>query len=99
MNVLIELILFLFSLWLTSKMGKTEEIEEQETKLIEKHIETVFCRTEKIQGMIYVWELKTNTFLIQGKSMEEDIVPFFVKHYPGKRILFTENPDDQEARA
>ena len=79
-------------------MGKTEEIEEQQAKLIEENIETIFCRTEKIQNMIYVWELKTNTFLVQGKDMKE-IVKFFVKHYPGKRILFTENPDDQEARA
>jgi lipoate synthase len=99
MNALIELILFLFSLWLTSKIGKTEEIEEEQANLIQENIETVFCRTEKVQDMIYVWELKTDTFLVQGRSMEKDIVPFFVKHHPNKRILFTENPDDQEARA
>ena len=98
MNALIELILFLFSLWLTSKMRKTEEIEEEQKKLIEENLETVFCRTEKVQDMIYVWELHTDTFLVQGKDMEKDIVPFFVKHYPGKRILFMENPNDQEAR-
>ena len=97
MNALIELILFLFSLWLTSKMGKTEEIEEEQRKLIEENIETVFCRTEKVQDMIYVWELNTDKFLTQARSMNE-IVHFFVKYYPGKRILFTENPDDQEAR-
>jgi hypothetical protein len=97
MNSLIELILFIFSLWLTSKMGKTEEIEEEQKKLIEENIETVFCRTEKVQDMIYVWELNTDKFLTQARSMDK-IVQFFVKHYPGKRILFTENPDDQEAR-
>jgi hypothetical protein len=47
--------------------------------------------------MIYVWELNTDKFLTQARSMNE-IVQFFVKYYPGKRILFTENPDDQEAR-
>ena len=94
---MIELILFLFSLWLTTKIGKGEEIEEQQRKLIEENIETIFCRMEKVQDMIYVWELKTDTFLVQARSMDE-IVQFFVKHYPGKRILFTENPDDQEAR-
>jgi lipoate synthase len=99
MNALIEFILFLFSLWLTSKMKKTEEIEEEQKKLIKENLEIVFCRTEKVQDMIYVWELKTDTFLVQGRSMEKDIVPFFVKHYPNKKILFTENPDDQEARA
>ena len=99
MNALIEILLFLLSLWFTSKMGKTEEIEEEQRRLIEEEtLETVFCRTEKVQDMIYVWELHTDTFLVQGKDMEKDIVPFFVKHYPGKRILFTENPNDQEAR-
>lgn len=78
-------------------MGKTEEIEEQQKKLIEENIETVYCRIEKVQDMIYVWELNTDTFLVQARSMDE-IVPFFVKQYPGKRILFTENRDDQEAR-
>ena len=71
-------------------------VKEIEEKIIDE-MNTVFCRTEKIGEMIYVWELKTGKFLIQSKSMQE-IIEFFVEKYPGQRVLFTENPNDKKTR-
>lgn len=50
--------------------------------------ETILLRTECIESQIYVWNSQTNTFMTQGKSVE-DIIKFFVKYHPGKRFVFT----------
>ena len=73
-----------------------KNVEEIEEKIID-NMNTIFCRVEKIGEIIYVWELRTNKFLIQSSNMDE-IVDFFMKKYPGKRVLFTENPNDEKAR-
>lgn len=97
MNILIELILTLLAVWFTSKYGSQQE-QEQIDEEIQKPIDILLCHAEKIHGKIYVWEKETNRFLIQANTMEE-IVSFFMKNYPNKKILFTDNPDDQKARA
>lgn len=70
--------------------------EELEEKLIDS-VNTIFCRVEKIGEIIYVWDLRTNKFLIQSNDMDK-IVDFFMQKYPGKKVLFTENPNDKKAR-
>lgn len=90
--MLFEIIISIIIALLFGKRN-AEEIEE---KIIES-MNTVFCRTEKIDEMIYVWELKTGKFLIQSKNMKE-IIEFFAEKYPGKTVLFTENPNDKKTR-
>ena len=54
----------------------------------DEELETILLKTECIENQIYVWNSQTNTFVTQGKSVE-DIIKFFVKYHPRKRIVFT----------
>jgi hypothetical protein len=62
-------------------------------KLEEEYLNTlkppIVCNTEFIGSQIYVWNKETNTFLIQGKTMEE-IVEYFTKNHPGRKIILVE---------
>lgn len=54
----------------------------------DEELETILLKTECIENQIYVWNSQTNTFMTQGNSVE-DIIKFFVKYHPRKRIIFT----------
>lgn len=54
----------------------------------DEELETILLKTECIENQIYVWNSQTNKFMTQGKSVE-DIIKFFVKYHPRKRIIFT----------
>ena len=54
----------------------------------DEELETILLKTECIENQIYVWNSQTNTFMTQGNSVE-DIIKFFVKYHPRKRIVFT----------
>lgn len=58
--------------------------------------EVILLKTECIEGQIYVWNSQTNAFLAQGKSIE-DVLKFFVEHYPGKKFIFAGEINEQSA--
>lgn len=59
-----------------------KEFEEEINKL-----KILICFTETHNNIIYVWEKENNTFLTQGKDMEE-VVQYFVKNHPNTKVLF-----------
>lgn len=52
----------------------------------------IICNTELINNQIYVWNKETDTFMIQGKSME-DIVEYFTQNFPGRKIVLVEKKE------
>jgi hypothetical protein len=73
---------------------KKEEPKEQGGELIEHEYlnsikPPIICNTELIDNQIYVWNKETETFMIQGKSME-DIVKYFTQNFPGRKIVLVE---------
>jgi hypothetical protein len=49
--------------------------------------EVIVCRTECVNNQIFVWNIKDDTFIGQGKSVEE-IIKIFMTRYPNSNMRF-----------
>jgi len=58
-----------------------------ETKPQIKEQEIIVCRTECFNNQIFVWNIKDDTFIGQGKSVEE-IIKIFMTRYPISNMRF-----------
>ncbi len=94
--------LFLTVLFILSRIRirvvKEEPIEKQGGELIETEYlnsmkPPIICNTEFINNQIYVWNKETQTFMIQGKTMEE-IVEYFTQNHPGRKIVLVEKKNN-----
>jgi hypothetical protein len=63
------------------EVNKFQDLEFQEPKNI------IICKIEKHNDILYVWNVKDDTFMVQGKDMDE-VVQFFVKNHPNTKVLF-----------
>lgn len=75
-----------------------EQTKERGGELIEQEYlnsmkPPIICNTEFINNQIYVWNKETQTFLIQGKTMEE-IVEYFTEKFPGRKIVLVEKREE-----
>ena len=52
-----------------------------------KEEEIIVCRTECFDNEIFVWNIKDDTFIGQGKSVEE-IIKIFMTKYPNTSMKF-----------
>jgi hypothetical protein len=52
----------------------------------------IICNTELIENQIYVWNKETDEFIMQGKNIEE-LVEFFTKNFPGRKIILVEKSE------
>jgi len=51
--------------------------------------EVMFCKSEIVNGQIFVYEKHTSTFITQQPDVES-MFKFFINNYPNKRIQFGE---------
>jgi hypothetical protein len=51
--------------------------------------EVMFCKSEIVEGQIFVYEKDTNTFITQQPNVES-MFKYFINNYPNKRIQFGE---------
>jgi hypothetical protein len=51
--------------------------------------EVMFCKSEIVNGQIFVYEKDTSAFITQQPDVES-MFKFFIKNYPNKRIQFGE---------
>ena len=63
-----------------------------ETEYLNSIKPPIICNTEFINNQIYVWNKETHEFLTQGKSIE-DIVGYFTKNFPGRKIVLVEREE------
>jgi hypothetical protein len=51
--------------------------------------EVMFCKSEIIEGQIFVYEKDTNAFITQQPNVES-MFKYFINNYPNRRIQFGE---------
>ena len=51
--------------------------------------EVMFCKSEIVEGQIFVYESTTNAFITQQPNVES-MFKYFINNYPHKRIQFGE---------
>ena len=52
-----------------------------------KYKDIMICKSEIVNGQIFVYEKITSAFITQQPNVES-MVKFFVNNYPNKRIIF-----------
>ena len=51
--------------------------------------EVMFCKSEIVEGQIFVYESTTNAFITQQPNVES-MFKYFINNYPNRRIQFGE---------
>jgi hypothetical protein len=61
--------------------------EAEKVKYLKR--EVMFCKSEIVEGQIFVYEKDTNAFITQQPNVES-LFKYFLNNYPHKRIQFGE---------
>jgi hypothetical protein len=66
------------------------EAEQVRYKSVDSMVrEVMFCKSEIVEGQIFVYESTTNAFITQQPNVES-MFKYFINNYPNKRIQFGE---------
>jgi len=66
------------------------EAEQVRYKSVDSMVrEVMFCKSEIVEGQIFVYEKDTNAFITQQPDVES-MFKYFINNYPHKRIQFGE---------
>ena len=99
--IMLDIILFLVTVYFAyttfTTVSKARGSEEEQfiDDVVDEKI--IICKTEIVGNRIYVWNKLTNDFIVNGSSIQ-DVVEYFKKHHPGKKIVLLENENDKEDR-
>jgi hypothetical protein len=97
---LFDIIITFITIYITYKAlknsGKSLENDEIDPDEVPEKQEVIVCCAELIENHLYIWNKKDDSFITQGKNMDE-VVQHFIKHYPNKKIyLQSDNENDYE---
>jgi len=66
------------------------EAEQVRYKSVDSMVrEVMFCKSEIVEGQIFVYESTTNAFITQQPNVES-MFKYFINNYPNRRIQFGE---------
>ena len=66
------------------------EAEQVRYKSVDSMVrEVMFCKSEIVEGQIFVYESTTNAFITQQPNVES-MFKYFIDNYPNRRIQFGE---------
>jgi hypothetical protein len=66
------------------------EAEQVRYKSVDSMVrEVMFCKSEIVEGQIFVYEKETNVFITQQPNVES-MFKYFINNYPHRRIQFGE---------
>ena len=66
------------------------EAEQVRHKRVDSMVrEVMFCKSEIVEGQIFVYESTTNAFITQQPNVES-MFKYFINNYPNRRIQFGE---------
>ena len=94
-------VIFLISciiIFIQNRMKKSEneidrvlaEAEQVRYKSVDSMVrEVMFCKSEIVDGQIFVYESTTNAFITQQPNVES-MFKYFINNYPHRRIQFGE---------
>ena len=74
-----------------SKENEIDKVlaEAEQVKYRNMVREVMFCKSEIVDGQIFVYEKDTNTFITQQPNVES-MFKYFINNYPNRRIQFGE---------
>ncbi len=74
-----------------SKENEIDKVlaEAEQVKYKNMVREVMFCKSEIVEGQIFVYESTTNAFITQQPNVES-MFKYFINNYPNKRIQFGE---------
>ena len=64
-------------------------VEAEQVKYKNMVREVMFCKSEIVEGQIFVYEKTTSTFITQQPDVES-MFKYFISNYPNRRIQFGE---------
>ena len=85
-------------IFIQNRMKKSEneidrvlaEAEQVRYKSVDSMVrEVMFCKSEIVDGQIFVYESTTNAFITQQPNVES-MFKYFINNYPHRRIQFGE---------
>jgi hypothetical protein len=80
-------------IFVRSRMHRAENEIDRVLKEAEqvkhKNMDILICKSEVVNGQIFVWERYTNKFITQQPNIENTF-KYFIDNYPGRRIHFGE---------
>ena len=71
----------------SNEMDPVSEAEHVKYRNMVK--EVIFCKSEIVDGQIFVYEKNTNAFITQQPDVES-MFKYFISNYPNRRIQFGE---------
>ena len=74
-----------------SKENEIDKVlaEAEQVKYRNMVREVMFCKSEIVEGQIFVYEKDTNAFITQQPNVES-MFKYFINNYPNRRIQFGE---------
>ena len=76
--------------FLSRELSKSRVLAEAEHVKYRNMVkEVIFCKSEIVDGQIFVYEKNTNAFITQQPDVES-MFKYFISNYPNKRIQFGE---------
>jgi cbb3-type cytochrome oxidase subunit 3 len=95
---IMEVIFLVFScivIFIQRRMKKSENeidkvlAEAEQVKYKNMVREVMYCKSEIVNGQIFVYEKDTSAFITQQPNVES-LFKYFINNYPNKRIQFGE---------
>jgi hypothetical protein len=95
---IMEVIFLVFScvvIFIQHRMKKSENeidkvlAEAEQVKYKNMVKEVMYCKSEIVNGQIFVYEKDTSAFITQQPNVES-LFKYFINNYPNKRIQFGE---------
>ena len=68
---------------------ENEQVKYKNSVTVITDREVIFCKSEIVDGQIFVYEKNTNAFITQQPDVES-MFKYFISNYPNKRIQFGE---------
>lgn len=95
--IFLKIITILIATYITTKLLKNakEDVHQLPDEKSSDEQDVMVCNTEEISGQIYVWNKDTCEFITQGKTVDQ-IVNFFKKTYPNKKIILTRSTNEKD---
>jgi hypothetical protein len=88
---IVGLAIYFFSRTITKKENEIDKVlaEAEQVKYKNMVREVMLCKSEIVNGQIFVYEKHTNAFITQQPDVES-MFKYFISNYPNKRIQFGE---------
>ena len=88
---IVALTIFFLSRELSKRSNEIDRVLAEAGQVKYKNVarEIMFCKSEIVEGQIFVYEKNTNAFITQQPDVES-MFKYFISNYPNKRIQFGE---------